>query len=317
MNAGGYFMQEHGAYGNRLATVFNADDAPVLRMRCLRKADIACTEIVADRPTFEMTPEVAREDAFLVSFQLQGFQAYDYWEDGRNANKADARRGDTLIADLKRGPSFLLDKPGHSMHYYLSRATLNLVADEANAPRISDLRYVPGEGFDDSVIRSLSMALYPAFENPEQTSRMFVDHMTMAVATHMAHTYGGMRTAVRQASGGLAPWQVSRAQEMISAGLDGNIALATIAKECGLSVSHFSRAFRQSTGVPPHAWLLQRRIDASKAMLADRKLALAEVALQCGFADQSHFTRIFSRSVGVSPGLWRRVLELPENRREA
>ena len=48
-----------------------------------------------------------------------------------------------------------------------------------------------------------------------------------AVATHMAHTYGGMRTAVRQARGGLAPWQVSRAQEMIDAGLDGNAALAT------------------------------------------------------------------------------------------
>lgn len=305
-------MPQQGAYGNRLASVFNADDAPVLSMRSLRKADIACTEIIANRPTFELTPEVPREDAFLVSFQLKGFQAYDYWEDGRNANRADARRGETLIADLKRGPSFLLDKPGHSMHYYLPRTTLNLIADEAHAPRISDLRYDPGVGFDDSVIRNLSIALYPAFENPQQTSRMFVDHMTMAVATHMAHAYGGMRTAVRQARGGLAPWQVLRAQEIIDAGLDGNVALATIARECGLSVSHFSRAFRQSTGMPPHAWLLQRRIDTAKTLLADRKLVLAEVALQCGFADQSHFTRVFSRNVGVSPGLWRRAIGLPE-----
>jgi AraC family transcriptional regulator len=300
-------MSEHGAYGRRLATVFNVDEAPVLKMRSLRKADIACTEILADRPSFEMTPDVPREDAYLVSLQLLDFQKFDYWEDGRNRNRADVRCGDTLITDLKRGPSFLLDKPGHSMHYYLSRTTLNVAADEANAPRISELHYVPGQGYDDGTLRDLSMALYPSFENPEQTSRLFVDHVTMAIANHMAHTYGGMRTRVRTTQGGLAAWQVNRAQEIINARLDGSLALEAVARECGLSTSHFSRAFRQSTGVAPHAWLVQRRICAAKAMLLDSKVALSEVALGCGFADQSHFTRVFSRLVGVSPGLWRRA----------
>jgi AraC-like DNA-binding protein len=59
--------------------------------------------------------------------------------------------------------------------------------------------------------------------------------------------------------------------------------------------------------VAPHAWLLQCRVDAAKSMLRDRRLPLSEVALGCGFADQSHFTRVFSRLVGVSPGLWRRT----------
>jgi AraC family transcriptional regulator len=306
-HSGDQIVRENGAYGRRLAAVFNVEEAPVLKMRSLRKADIACTEILADRPNFEMTAGLPREDAYLVSMQLRGFQRFDYWEDGRNRNRADVRRGDTLITDLKRGPSFLLDKPGHSIHYYLSRASLNVAADEANAPRISELRYVPGQGSDDGTMRDLSMALYPSFENPEQASRLFVDHVTMAIATHLAHTYGGMRTKVRAIRGGLAPWQVNRAQDVISAGLDGNLALQTVAQECGLSTSHFSRAFRQSTGVAPHAWLLQRRVDAAKAMLRDRRLPLSEVALGCGFADQSHFTRVFSRLVGVSPGLWRRT----------
>jgi AraC-like DNA-binding protein len=84
--------------------------------------------------------------------------------------------------------------------------------------------------------------------------------------------------------------------------------MASITRECGLSTGHFSRAFRQSTGLSPHQWLLQRRIDAARACLRDRDMPLSEVALACGFADQSHFTGIFTRCVGVSPGAWRRSL---------
>jgi Helix-turn-helix domain len=68
-----------------------------------------------------------------------------------------------------------------------------------------------------------------------------------------------------------------------------------------------SRAFRQSIGLPPHQWLLQRRVDKAKQLLRDSRSPLAEVAADCGFADQSHFTRVFTRAVGISPGQWRRA----------
>jgi AraC-like DNA-binding protein len=75
-----------------------------------------------------------------------------------------------------------------------------------------------------------------------------------------------------------------------------------------LSVSHFSRAFRRTVGAAPHSWLLTHRIEVAKAKLRDRRLSLSDVALACGFADQSHLTRVFTRIVGVSPGAWRRAL---------
>ena len=89
--------------------------------------------------------------------------------------------------------------------------------------------------------------------------------------------------------------------------LDGDISVMVLARACGLSTKHFSRAFRQSTGLPPHQWLLQRRIDKAKQLLRDSRSPLAEVAADCGFADQSHFTRVFTRAVGISPGQWRRA----------
>ena len=106
--------------------------------------------------------------------------------------------------------------------------------------------------------------------------------------------------------GGLAAWQERRAKDMLVANLDGAVALADVAQECRLSVSHFSRAFRQSMGVAPHRWLLNRRVEFAKELLQAPDSSLSEIALRCGFADQSHFTRVFTRRAGVSPGAWRR-----------
>jgi AraC-like DNA-binding protein len=152
----------------------------------------------------------------------------------------------------------------------------------------------------------LGQSLLGAFVHPERASRLFVDHVTLALATHVAQTYGRLQPATRAIQGGLAPWQVRRAKDILSANLDGSVTLREIAAECGLSVGHFSRGFRVSVGVAPHRWLQSRRIERAKGLLADARLSLSDVALSSGFADQSHFTRVFSNEVGIGPGAWRR-----------
>ncbi len=86
-------------------------------------------------------------------------------------------------------------------------------------------------------------------------------------------------------------------------------ALKEVARECGLSVGHFSHAFRRTLGVAPHNWLIEQRIVLSKEKLRDDRLSLTDVAAECGFSDQSHLTRVFRQAVGVSPGAWRRALK--------
>jgi AraC family transcriptional regulator len=113
---------------------------------------------------------------------------------------------------------------------------------------------------------------------------------------HAAGAYLGMRGKKKPANGGLASWQEKRAKEMIEARLDGDISPAALAQECGLSVSHFARAFRRSTGMAPHQWLLQRRVAKAKQAMRETDAPLVEIAVSCGFADQSHFTRVFSKA---------------------
>jgi AraC-like DNA-binding protein len=209
---------------------------------------------------------------------------------------------------LKRDPIARLDNPFHVLFYYLPRRALDAVADDAEAPRIGDLNHKPW-AVDDPTIFSLSKAVLPAIRNPEQANRLFIDHILLAFGIYVARNYGDMRPLPPLIRGGLTPWQLRRAKEILSASLDRNLTLGKVALECGLSVSHFSRAFRQTVGIAPHQWLLTHRIELAKEKLRDRRLSLHDIAVSCGFADQSHLTRTFTRIVRITPGAWRRALD--------
>jgi AraC-like DNA-binding protein len=150
------------------------------------------------------------------------------------------------------------------------------------------------------------MSLLPAIERPEETNSLFVDCVTTGLLAHLAHSYGEMPINRRLRRGSLAPWQERRAKELLIAHLDGEISLHELAREVGLSRSHFARAFKETIGLPPHRWLVSERIERAQEMLINSTLSLMEVAELTGFADQSHFTRVFTGTVGISPGEWRR-----------
>ncbi|HVT97071.1 MAG TPA: AraC family transcriptional regulator, partial [Acidobacteriaceae bacterium] len=159
---------------------------------------------------------------------------------------------------------------------------------------------------DDPVVRHLLSSLLPAMARPSDASSLFLDHVALALTAHLAHTYGGV-VSCGSRRGGLAPHLERRAKERMTADLREDLSLAGLAAECGLSARHFARAFRQSTGLAPHRWIVEHRIERARNLLASREMSLSDVALACGFADQSHFTRCFAARVGMSPGAWRRM----------
>jgi AraC family transcriptional regulator len=108
------------------------------------------------------------------------------------------------------------------------------------------------------------------------------------------------------ARGGLAPWQLQRVAGFINAHLGEDTGVADLARQCGVSIGHFTRAFRQTTGTTPHRWLTRQRVERAKVLLSAGSLELVEIAQVCGFTDQSHLTRVFSRCERMPPGRWRR-----------
>ena len=247
-----------------------------------------------------------RERAFGITARLRDRPAHEPWPGVLPLHAGPYADGTIVsVVDLEREPLGRVEGPFDCLHFYVPRTALDELADDNGAERIETLSWPPAT--PDPVVARLGSCLVPVLDRPEQASSLFVDHVALALLAHFAQAYGGMQVAPRPVAGGLAPWQERRAKEILSARLDADVPLAEVAGACRLSPSYFARAFRQSTGQPPHRWLSERRVDRAKDMLLGSALSLAEVALACGFADQSHFTRVFTRTVGTSPGAWRRV----------
>jgi AraC-like DNA-binding protein len=293
------------AYGRGLGERFRLE-TPALVTQALQNTEIAVTRIKCDVENHGLTAPFPYEDAYLVALQIREVPNHELWVDGKPVPKLPFEAGATCIYDLRCNPIAYLASPSHLLMFYLPRSALNAIADNEHAKRIEDFAHTPGVGIRDPIMHNLALTLLPAFEAPEQASRLFVEHVTLAVGAHLSGTYGDMKPGSLLARGGLALWQEKRAKELLQANLEGDLPLAQLAAECQLSTSHFSRAFRQTTGLAPHQWLMDQRVARAKDLLQTSQLPLAELAQVCGFADQAHFTRVFKQRVGASPGAWRR-----------
>ena len=117
-----------------------------------------------------------------------------------------------------------------------------------------------------------------------------------------ALVFADLRAPVR---GGLPPRALQRVRQYVDAHLNENVSVQALADIAGLSRYHFARAFKQSEGVAPHDYLVQRRVRYVQQLLAESDLPVSEIALAAGFSDQSHCARRFRKHVGTTPSRYR------------
>ena len=128
-----------------------------------------------------------------------------------------------------------------------------------------------------------------------------------AVAAALAanHAARPLRSPIKLSRGGLTPARLRRVLDRIEAGLPSPLPLASLAAEAGMSPFHFAREFQRAVGVPPHQYLIRRRLDRAVLLLARRNMPLADVARAAGFAHVSHLARQMRRLTGLSPARFR------------
>lgn len=163
-------------------------------------------------------------------------------------------------------------------------------------------------GEHDPVLYHLVQAMVPALASPDTTCRVFVEQMSLAVSSHLFGRYARGMDSVVATPRVLSRVQEARAKEMLLAGAAQTRLIEHIAEQCHLSPSYFIYAFRQTTGQTPHRWLKAQRIKQACGLLQHSQRSLADIAIECGFADQSHFTRVFSQVMTVAPGAWRKAI---------
>jgi len=303
------------AIEHTLAHRFQLERAPSFVARAVSKSPIAFTRLTSEQPLRGRSVTVPREEAFSIHVPLSLPFFTDLWIDGKFKGNPPAPLGCAYLYDLRDNPVVSLETPFDSLRFYVSQAALDELAFDRGLRRVGGL-HAGIFGGKDLVLYGLAQSLAAAIEEVGECTALFADHVALAFHDHVIQAYGNVPIGDRKIRGGLAPWQVRRAQEFIDANLDGDPSIAQLASECGLSRSYFTRAFKQAMGMPPHQWLTKRRVEQAKQLMRESRLGLVEIAIASGFADQSHFTRVFCRSEGLSPGVWRRLnrcQELPHN----
>jgi AraC-like DNA-binding protein len=159
---------------------------------------------------------------------------------------------------------------------------------------------------DRPLCHELLKALAEEVTAPGQRGRLYAETLVLATLFDVMRHSGALPRIV-PVKGGLAPWQLRRIQAMINDRPEKDISLAELASAANLSKAHFARAFHQSTGMPPHKYQLNVRIEHAKRLLRRGDMSLTEIGTACGFGSQCQFIRAFNRVIGVAPGVWRRL----------
>jgi AraC family transcriptional regulator len=190
---------------------------------------------------------------------------------------------------------------------FLPDALLDRASDAESLPALSgrlrdDLSFVP-----EKTLHTLtSDYLRRAFDRNIPATSLEMEGRALLLVDWLLRLHQSPRVDVASQAGGLSSRHLRRATDFILEHLAEDICLDDLAELTGLSCKHFARAFKQSTGLPPHQFLIVKRTEAAKRCLVNGKASLSDIALACGFADQSHFTATFRKVVGIPPGSWRR-----------
>jgi AraC family transcriptional regulator len=289
---------------NRLAENMYLNSLPTAEVR-ISNASFSFARVKSDQGLPDVARPITGESGYLVALQLATIPYIEQFFGKRKVSSGSYPIGGVNAIDLREEPAVLLPHSFETLVVYVTHGALEDIAYEHRSPPVEQLRWPLGH--PDPVVYHLGKTLSASLEQPNHASKIFLDHVLHALNSHLVCSYGRLKKSAAQFRGGLSTAQMRRAKELLEANLDGSIALRQVAEACGLSASHFTRAFRETFRKPPHRWLIERRIDRARDLMTNSRLPLAEIAVQCGFADQSALNRSFKRVYGVSPGQWRRT----------
>jgi AraC family transcriptional regulator len=294
-----------GFFGRRLGDYFGGEAAEVLEMNWHGNPALMVTRLTCSRPDRLGGGQISPEPALSIFHQLGVAENTPVGPGERPLFYCPPDAGGVRVMDLRQNTKCELTGPVDLLHYYVPCQALVDLARECTHSPVQNFAFECAR--PDPVLPMLSALLLSAAVREERMERgLFVEQLTFSVLAYFAERYGGLRARDCVVKNGLAPWQERRSKEMLRASIGSDVSVAAVAAACRLTPNHFGRCFKRSTGDTPYRYLTRLRLEEAKRLMLTAQRSLAEIALACGFGDQSHFTRTFTRNVGLSPAAWRR-----------
>ncbi len=299
-------IETRRAFGDTLAAYFHQEASKTASASWAEDSTFAITRLHSHEGLPGTSAPIPIEAALHLSVAIMPVPlgSYQLQVDGREINVPYIPELRTSVLDLQSPFLCTLDCAFDYVHYHVPREGLDEIARDHQIKPVENFKF--GICEDDLVIAQLTKTILPLATSRNWSSLLAIDQFSLMFGAHVLQTYGGLARLPEVVTRGLAPWQARRAAEVLRSRLDGGVRLSTLARECGMSVSHFTRSFRATFGISAHRWLVQRRIELAQDLMRTTAYPLVDIALQCGFSDQAAFNKTFTQTVGVSPGRWRR-----------
>jgi AraC family transcriptional regulator len=157
----------------------------------------------------------------------------------------------------------------------------------------------------DPLVCQIVLALQKVLETDATNSCFYAESMATALAAHFLRNYSTRKHVLQEYEDGLPKYKLKQALEYMNAHLSENVSLASVSEEVEISQFHFCRLFKQSTGMTPHTYLIQQRVERAKQLLKRKEGTMLDIAIECGFANPSHFAKHFRKHTGISPKQFR------------
>jgi AraC family transcriptional regulator len=193
-----------------------------------------------------------------------------------------------------------------SLHVFLEPGLVARVAAEAFDLDPARVSVPPLDGLNHPQLRATMLAVNDELTAEAAGGRLAVESLAHVLAVHLIRTTSAPRRPARRTDGVLPRGKLRAVVAYVEEHLGAGLTLGQMAAVAHLSPYHFARQFKAATGLPPHQYVIARRVERAQQLLREGDLSLAGVAAGAGFSDQSHFSQSFKRLVGVTPRQFRK-----------
>jgi len=260
--------------------------------------------IVVERYRANDVDVVAQSSAALVTIHLGPAVTVEQ----TRCNKDDRRRftkGDVTVTQPGKSKRWQHRGQADFVAVWIAPALIRSTAAAAGEIRPERIKLRGNFGIQDPQIEQIGLSLLSELEEEGFGSRVYAESMASALAVHLLRRYSTIRAAVARPATVLPSFKLRRATEYINDNLGRNLGLPEIARSLAMSSYHFARVFKQTTGVAPHRYVIERRVECAKSLLRETDLSISEIAHRVGCTNQSHFSMLFHRATAMTPSMFR------------
>ncbi|MGF1516082.1 MAG: helix-turn-helix domain-containing protein [Elainellaceae cyanobacterium] len=245
------------------------------------------------------------EPNHCITFHLTNDDNLERRLDGGKLLSGTSHPGNMSFVPAHQSPEWLWDTEVELLEIYLPPAALEQAAIATFEQSPQTVELIPRFAIRDPFIEQLALAFKQEVERGGPINGLYLESLQTVLAVHLLQSHCAIAPRKSNSSAGLSQTQLRQVIDYIQSRMDQEISLADLAKVAEISAYQFGKRFKQSTGLPPHRYVIEKRIERAQELLKQGDLAIVDVGQLVGFYDQSHFTHTFKRRTRFTPRQYR------------